>query len=351
MAFDGFPHLIGWELTLACNLRCRHCGSTAGAPRGRELSTNEALGLIDQFPALLVTEVDLTGGEPLLRSDWPVLVRRLTDRGITCKMVTNGMALSAEVVRRMRESGLAGVGISLDGLRESHDLTRAHPGAFSRVLQAVRLVLGSEIPLTVITTVHARNIDELPALLELMQELGVRNWRLQPLLPSGRSREDDSFRLSGDDFLSLGRLVHHWETEHPPEGVTVWRGDAYGYYEPYDGAQPPWAGCSAGRYALGITSDGKVKGCLSMPDELIEGDLRRDDLWDIWFRPEAFAYNRCFSRADLGSNCTGCERGDDCMGGCAAMSYTSSGVIHNDPYCFLALTRHRLAGAVSSAVA
>ena len=62
MGFESFPYVIGWELTLACNLRCRHCASSAGSPRGQELTLEESLAICDQFPALLVNEVIFTGG-------------------------------------------------------------------------------------------------------------------------------------------------------------------------------------------------------------------------------------------------------------------------------------------------
>ena len=68
MGFEGFPLIVGWELTLLCNLRCRHCGSSAALPRPNEtISLDESLALCDQFPALLVHEVDFTGGEPHYR--------------------------------------------------------------------------------------------------------------------------------------------------------------------------------------------------------------------------------------------------------------------------------------------
>ena len=64
MSFESFPFIIGWELTLLCNFRCRHCGSSAGTARQNELSTEEALALCNQFTDLLVQEVDFTGANP-----------------------------------------------------------------------------------------------------------------------------------------------------------------------------------------------------------------------------------------------------------------------------------------------
>ena len=66
MGFEGFPFIVGWELTLACNLQCSHCASSAGVARQNEMELDEALAICAQFPALLVKEVDFTGGNPCL---------------------------------------------------------------------------------------------------------------------------------------------------------------------------------------------------------------------------------------------------------------------------------------------
>ena len=57
------PIYAVWEITLACDLACRHCGSRAGRDRPDELTTEECLDLVDQMAALGVKEVSLIGGE------------------------------------------------------------------------------------------------------------------------------------------------------------------------------------------------------------------------------------------------------------------------------------------------
>ena len=80
MSFESFPFILGWELTLACNLRCRHCGTAAGEPREKELTLDESLKICDQLPELLVQEVDFTGGEPLMMPGWQKIFDRLPRR-------------------------------------------------------------------------------------------------------------------------------------------------------------------------------------------------------------------------------------------------------------------------------
>lgn len=332
-AFEGFPFIVGWELTLRCNLRCAHCGSSAGQPRPGELTTGEALEICEQFTDLLVQEVDFTGGEPLLRSDWPVIAERLVKLGIQLHVLTNGLDLTADTVAKMKAVGVSCAGVSLDGLEATHDLIRNRKGSFAAVCRSIKLILGSGLPLNVITTVNAVNLAELPQLLELVRSLGARMWRLQPIIPMGRVRSHRGLQIDGEGILQLGAFIRL----HRPalgEQLRLICADGLEYVDDGDVNERPWRGCSAGISACGITSDGKVKGCLSLPDEVTEGDLRRRSLWDIWFDAGSFAYTRGFGPEKLGIHCRDCAKSADCKGGCSSSSYCSTGEFHNDSLCF-----------------
>lgn len=341
MGFEGFPYIVGWELTLACNLRCRHCGSSAGLRRARELSLEESLAICDQLPELLVQEVNFTGGEPLLQPDWPTIAAHLRELGISTKILTNGLTLKPDAIAQMKEAGIAGVGVSLDGLEATQDYIRGYEGLFGHVSAGIDRVLNAGLPLTVITTVNDLNVHELPYLFALLRSAGVSRWQIQPVFPLGRAHEDVQLQLTEPAYMQLGTFVKQWSPEAEGAGLEMLPGDSFGYFTELDTREPPWRGCPAGLFSCGITSEGKVKGCLSLPDELIEGDLRQHDLWDIWFHPDSFAYTRDFSLEQLGPACYSCDRADQCHGGCSAMSYGSAGSFHNDPYCFYRIRKRR----------
>ncbi len=339
MDFEGFPFIVGWELTLACNLRCRHCGSSAALPRRDELKLEESLAICDQLPALLVQEVDFTGGEPLLHPEWWRIAARIAELGIGTKILTNGLTLDSDTVARIKDAGIAGVGVSVDGLEATHDYIRGRPGIFRRLVVGIERVQRAGLPVSVITTVNGLNIDELPALFDLMGSLGVNFWQVQPIFPLGRGDTSSELRLSDHAYMRLGGFVKAWRRRATDAGFEMLPGDSFGYFTELDSREPPWRGCSAGLAACGITSDGKIKGCLSMPDDLVEGDLRESDLWDIWFHSDSFSYSRRASARDLGPSCDSCDRGEQCLGGCTAMSYGATGRFHNDPYCFYGIRR------------
>ena len=340
MAFEGFPLIVGWELTLSCNLRCGHCASSAGLPRASEFTLDEALDICDQFPPLLVREVDFTGGEPLLRSDWTKIAGRLNALHVPVRLVTNGLLLKQNVPL-LKETGIATVGVSLDGLEATHDNIRRRPGLFRQVIEGIEAALAAGVPVAVITAANELNVGELPGLLAFLQDLGVHHWQVQPTFSLGRAKEGGVPGLSESCFLRLGAFVHSNAGLCQASGFRMMPADGVGYYTDLDTRARAWTGCSAGRASCGVTSDGKVKGCLSHPDHLVEGDLRKRDLWSIWFDDDSFAYNRRFTPGDLGENCAGCELGEQCMGGCGVMSYAATGQFHNDPYCFHSiLARH-----------
>ncbi len=339
MAFEGFPYIVGWELTLRCNLQCRHCGSSAALPRANELTAAEALALCEQFPNLLVQEVNFTGGEPLLRPDWPQIAEKLRELEIRTKVLTNGLTLTDERLSLIKEVGISGVGVSLDGLAETHDDIRGRPGLFELATSGLQRAIAAELPTTVITTVNALNIDQLPQILQALSQLGVERWQVQPVFPLGRSRAAADLQLSRQQYMQLGTFVKEWTPKARNLGIALAPGDSYGYFTTLDERQPPFRGCPAGIVSCGITSDGRIKGCLSLPDEIVEGDLRQHDFWDIWFDPESFEYTRGFTAEQLGGMCRDCEHGEQCRGGCSAMSFGSSGAFHADPFCFSAIQR------------
>jgi radical SAM protein with 4Fe4S-binding SPASM domain len=334
MTFEGFPFIVGWELTLRCNLQCMHCGSSAGKPRPKELTTEEALNICEQLPALLVQEVDFTGGEPLLRNDWPIIATKLIKLGIPTNILTNGLNLKWDTVNKMEEIGISGVGISLDGIERTHDLIRNLKGSFASVIKSISLMQKAHLPINVITTVNAVNLSELPELLILLKSLGIKYWRLQPLIPMGRVISHTELQISKRDILDLGYFIRKHSTGESEDDVQIICSDGLEYVNNISQPERPWRGCPAGIVSCGIMSDGKVNGCLSMPDVMVEGDLRKNSLWDIWFHPDHFSYSRYFSYNKLGDNCRTCDKWEQCQGGCTSSSYCSTGQFHNDPYCF-----------------
>ncbi len=203
------------------------------------------------------------------------------------------------------------------------------------------------IQTTVITTVNASNIDDIRPMRRMLTELGVSAWQVQPLFQAGRCKDSPELHLSPGQFVALEPLLAELVAE-PNDRPEVRVADGFGYFCGNRSLDGGWRGCPAGIAACGIMSDGRVKGCLSLPDDLSEGSVAETSLWSIWFREGAFSYTRGFRLAELGPNCSGCPQGVVCKGGCSVMSLAGSGRLHNDPYCFRTLASKAGNGVLNS---
>ena len=129
------PVTAVWEVTMGCNMRCGHCGSSCAGALPGELSTDEALDLCDQIAELGLRWITLSGGEPLTRKDTPKLVKRLSRNGVKVNIITNGWLLDEEMAKKLKKSGISTVAISIDGTPKIHDSVRKE-GAFEHARNA-----------------------------------------------------------------------------------------------------------------------------------------------------------------------------------------------------------------------
>ena len=123
------PIYAVWETTMRCDHACSHCGSRAEVARPDELSTEELLGVADQLIRIGTREVTLIGGEAYLRSDVYKLVKHLTDGGIYVAIQTGGLGLTERRIAKLKEAGLRGIGVSIDGPADVHDVLRDRKGS------------------------------------------------------------------------------------------------------------------------------------------------------------------------------------------------------------------------------
>jgi len=344
------PAVIGplsscvFEVTLACDARCRHCGSDAGKARADELTTAEATALFDALAALGCRCVTLSGGEPLLRGDWPTLVDRIRLAGMRAELISNGLSLESQADRVAR-AGFFAVTLSVDGTPEVHDALRGVPGAFARLRAGALALLDSGVLLGAATQVNRLNLPVLGRIHDLLVEIGFSGWQVQLTMPHGRAAaHDGGMCLAPGDLPTLARVLLEVKAH---TGLFVQAADNIGYMsrsEPLLRAGSPdragcFGGCQAGLNAIGITSDGTVRGCLSMPDAFDEGNIRERSLADIWRDPDAFAYNRRFDASSLVGGCLGCAFARICRGGCRSLAFASTGGVGSNPYCLHLLER------------
>ncbi len=341
-----FPRACVWELTLACNLRCQHCGSFAGSRRPRELSRDECLRVADELAALGCRRVTLSGGEPTLNPDWDAIGKRLADHGIKVNLISNGWHWDKSHVARAQAAGLCGAAFSLDGFEAEHDRFR-QPGSFARVLAAVAACVAGGLPVAINTTVHRANQHCLRQLRDFVRDQGAFSMQIQLATPAGNMVSHRDLVVDPADLVWLVPEIAALCRQSTRQFFAV-GADDIGYYglpehglRDDGGELPFWIGCRAGCQVIGIESEGNVKGCLSLPSAMhgeagfVEGNLRQASLAQIWRGPDAFAYNRKHSPDALTGFCKVCRYGEFCRGGCTWTVYChrqQGG--EGNPFCF-----------------
>ena len=329
------PGCAVWEVTLACNLNCLHCGSSAGKARPNELSTKEALKLCNDLAEIGTHEVCLMGGEPLIRKDWYGIAKEIKDLGMKLSIISNGFNINDEIISKFKKLDPHAISTSLDGANaETHDKIRGRKGSFDQVINYLKMSRDADLPTSAITTVSKLNFQELPEIKDLLFDRLIA-WQIQTASPIGRFPK--KLVLTEDDFYSLGLFIANLKQKYSSRQMPVIGAHCFGYFSkniPSIAIYPEWRGCQAGISIIGIQSDGCIKGCLSTPDEYIEGNIRETSIIDFWNDPNSFSYNRNFKKEDLGPLCKDCKYGDKCMGGCMSTSTAFTGKAHNSPYCF-----------------
>ncbi|MBN1772703.1 MAG: radical SAM protein [Deltaproteobacteria bacterium] len=328
---------VNVELTLACNLRCVHCGSTAGRPRPAELTTAEFLRLVRDFRAIGCREMCLLGGEPLLRRDWFEICEAVCAAEMDLVLITNGMLVTPALVERLRRlPRLDRIGVSLDAATpEVHDRIRGRQGSFDAAWRTIRLLVEAGFEVGAITTVSKWNLGELPGLRDLLLGRNV-TWQLQTATPQG-GRFDRTLALTPREYYRVGRFISECRRRHTVDELPVAGAHGVGYCSSVlgpVGELPDWHGCAGGLATLGITSDGGVKPCLSQPDDRLVGNIRTRPLAEIWADDSLFRRTRRFRLDMLRGFCRDCEHARTCRAGCPNVAIAASGSDGDNPFCF-----------------
>ena len=335
------PVHIVWELTLACDLKCQHCGSRAGTVRPRELSTEECLDLVRQCARLGTREITLIGGEAYLRRDWLAIIREIRAQGMNCSMQSGGLHLTEERIRQAAEAGLQAAGLSIDGFREIHDRLRGVEGSFDAAVKALRLVSESGMVSSVNTQITSLVVPQLRDLMNLFIESGAKHWQIQLTVAMGRAADHPEILLQPYELLELMPLLAELFQEGLDRGLLMQPGNNIGYFGPYEHLwrgngddRVHWTGCNAGVNTVGIEADGTIKGCPSLPTTPYAGGNIRDlTLKSILRNTEELTFNLTRTTDTLWGFCRSCYYADVCRGGCTWTTHSLLGQPGNNPYC------------------
>jgi 12,18-didecarboxysiroheme deacetylase len=219
--------VVVWNITQRCNLKCVHCYAHAGNQAGDdELTTAEGKALIDDLAGFGVPVLLLSGGEPLVREDLPELAAYAVERGMRAVISTNGTLITPKTAEILKSIGLSYVGISLDGMEAINDRFRGVSGAFNRALEGIRNCQSAGIKVGLRFTINRANVEEIPNIFSLMEEMEIPRVCFYHLVYAGRGstlvNEDLSHaetRRAVDLIMDRTRDLH--DRGMAPEVLTV----------------------------------------------------------------------------------------------------------------------------------
>ena len=279
-----------WESTLRCNVHCLHCGSDCSSSEiTPDMPAEDFLHVIDTEVTPHVDPhkvlIIISGGEPLMRKDLADVGEALYKRGYPWGMVTNGLALTEDRFRRLRQAGLRSITISLDGLEDDHVWLRQHPLAFEGACRAIRLCAAErDLAWDVVTCVNQRTINKLPEIRDLLWSMGVRNWRVFGIDPMGRAAENEELILTDEQFQYLMEFIvaERQAGRHVSYSCEGFLGDYEGKVRDY------LYQCAAGVSVASILIDGSISACTRVRGKDYQGNIYKDSFWRVWeeeFKP------------------------------------------------------------------
>ncbi len=331
------PYAISWNTTYRCNLRCSHCYLDTNALTNQsasELTTPEGFRLIDQMaelnPNLLLI---LTGGEPLLRPDIYDLASYASRKGMMIVLGTNGNMLDDDVVKRLKASGVTGIGISIDSVSPRlHDAFRGMPGAWDDTLNGIEACRRQGVEFQIQTTVTKDNFREIPEIIDFSYNVGARVFNLFFLVCTGKGQDlTDITPAQYDQALHLLYGVHKKYEGRMLVGAKCAPHYRRIVYE-HDAASPlirAYAGgCPAATHYCRITPEGDVTPCPYMPN--VCGNVRDKSFVDVWNGAADFQTLRT---AGLNGRCGACEFRNICKGCRARALATTGNQMDEDSWC------------------
>lgn len=351
----GVPVAIVWNFTNQCNLHCLHCHQDSHPSSNQEeLTTSQAMKVVDNMADAGVSILTFSGGEPLVRSDLYEVAKYASDKGIFCTIATNGTLVTPEIPEKIYQAGIRSVEIGLDGVSaKTHDFLRNTPGSFNAAIEGIKncAEFGKFYDIAIATTLNKTNLKEISQIIDLSEDLGATRFYLNRIIAAGRGKNATHLDVTPKEkrkvlnhlYERFIRAVHGNGIICYTRGMTYFARLCYqrsnGNFFPVSEALSGYdmifeenlrkeipkiictlaegfGGCSVGLTYAGLSAEGDLLPCVPAPIKL--GNLLEEELENIWINSELLNYIR--ERQSLKGTCGHCTYNGIC-GGCRYTAY------------------------------
>lgn len=305
-----------WETTLKCNLKCRHCGSDCDKDKSIEnLPKEKVLQVFRDIAANYKAEdimVAVTGGEPLVRKDLFEILSEIGGMGFPWGMVTNGMLVDENIVRKCEDAGMKTVSVSLDGIGETHNWLRNSELSYDRAINALKMFLqsGKFSVVEAITCVNSKNIDQLEDMHKILRDIGVNGWRLFTIFPKGRAKQNEMLLLNKDLLIRLFSFIKGKRDNNEDMHIS-YSEEGYLGCKFEKEVRDDFFFCGAGVNVGSLLADGSYSACPSLARDWIQGHVDEISFSEAWEKRYENMRNRKWMRTE---GCKSCKQWNKCNG-------------------------------------
>ena len=320
------------ELTLRCNERCLHCGSSCGDVKSVEMPVEVYFDFLDKIASDFKGRLPMlciTGGEPLLRAEFFDIMGHAHKLGFRWGMTSNATLIDEDTAKKLKECGMGTISVSIDGTEQTHDAFRRTDGGFKKAVSGINALMRQGFKEVQVTTVVThKNIGDLDELFELVKALDVDSWRVIGIEPIGRANSLENYLLTYDEQLRMFDFIRTKRRE----GWPVMYGCSHYLGLEYEREVRDWYFlCNAGVYTASIMANGDITACLDTErrEETIQGNILKDDFTKVWNEGFKIYRTPLWTKSE---RCRECAERDFCEGG----SYHSWDYDKNEQkVCFL----------------
>lgn len=324
------PRTCAIEITRSCDLKCKHCYTNAGETSGeynasQELETKDWLAVIDQL-SKGCERLSITGGDPLVHPQFKEIVSHAVKSGMHVSVLTNGMRIDESIAGWLYDIGVKTVKLSLDGSSDIiHDGLRDFRGAFDKTLDAIRILVGRGIEVSIGSVITEDSLDDISKIADLAYATGAKALSFGRILNKGRAVENKGLLLTRrlDDII--GKLDEAMRKYSKKDFMITFEEGSY-WIDSFHDERPSlnqylayrdanlgncMNGCGAGSYLLFISSIGQVKPCAICSTVL--GELKTNkSLQEIMESRDTMEFRKLVAPAIR--ICSGCEHLTTCLG-------------------------------------
>ena len=280
------PFIVNFEVTSQCNQECSFCSAQLSKYRRDDLPTEAVLEIISKIAREGIYSIFLTGGEPFLRDDLPLLIEECLNYGMNVSLSTNGVEATERTARLIASTGLDEIQVSIHAPNDIHDKIVGVNGALSRSFEGLHNLIEAGLRVTVASVATRMNYYFLPELAEKVAEMGAKYFRVLRLMPHSYDMLQQivpygEMQMLVEHLMDLEKRTEEFTISiHTSPGFTDER-----FYSPeeYSIVHPLCHTCTAGKASMAVLSNGDCFPCLELKSpEFMCGNILHKSLSEIW---------------------------------------------------------------------